>query len=411
MNDGPATALLLVLIIFGVLVVASIGLYAGRRRGAAPPREAEAPAPPEGAGEAEQASDTSVIEAPPAEAPPDEAIQVEAPPVEAPQAEPAVVDSSSVDAPAVESPSVDAPSVPTPVEAPPFGEVKPKRGRVRSIGSSVRGVFKRSTLTDEDWEELEEILLRADVGVASTDRIVTALRKQRGVTDGVEALRTELLDVLGTPDRTLKRKDAGLTVWLITGVNGAGKTTTIGKLAAQLRAGGASVVLAAADTFRAAADEQLDRWGQAAGARVVRGPAGGDPASVVFDGVAAARAESADVLIVDTAGRLQTKRNLMEELGKIKRVLEREAGEPDEVLLVLDATTGQNGVQQARAFAEVAGVTGIALTKLDGSARGGIVIAVQQDLGIPVKLVGSGEGIDDLAPFDPASFVDDLIAP
>jgi fused signal recognition particle receptor len=193
-------------------------------------------------------------------------------------------------------------------------------------------------------------------------------------------------------------------------VNGVGKTTTIGKLAAQLKTEGTQVVLAAADTFRAAADEQLQRWADRAGAEVVKHAPGADPAAVVFDGVKAARARGAGVLIVDTAGRLQNKRNLMDELGKIRRVIERESGPPDEVLLVIDATTGQNGVTQARAFAEVANVTGIVLTKLDGTAKGGIVIAVQQELGIPVKLVGLGEGIEDLGPFDPAGFVDDLLA-
>jgi fused signal recognition particle receptor len=195
----------------------------------------------------------------------------------------------------------------------------------------------------------------------------------------------------------------------MTGVNGTGKTTTIGKLAAQLRGEGRSVVLAAADTFRAAADTQLERWAEISGAEIVKHAPGADPAAVVFDGIAAARARKRDVLIVDTAGRLQTKKNLMEELGKIRRILERETGEPDEVLLVLDATTGQNGVVQARAFAEVAGVTGLVLTKLDGTAKGGIVIAVQQELGIPVKLVGLGEGVGDLASFDPEGFVDDLL--
>ncbi|HJT37800.1 MAG TPA: signal recognition particle-docking protein FtsY, partial [Actinomycetota bacterium] len=181
------------------------------------------------------------------------------------------------------------------------------------------------------------------------------------------------------------------------------------KLAAQLRDEGRSVVLAAADTFRAAADTQLERWAEASGAEIVKHAPGADPAAVVFDGIAAARARGRDVLIVDTAGRLQTKANLMEELGKIRRILDREMGAPDEVLLVLDATTGQNGVAQARAFAEVAGVTGIVLTKLDGTAKGGIVVGVQQELGIPVKLVGLGEGIADLATFDPDGFVDDLL--
>ncbi|MGZ4240222.1 MAG: signal recognition particle-docking protein FtsY [Actinomycetota bacterium] len=323
-----------------------------------------------------------------------------APPLEAP----------APSKPAREGPSAEAvaekaaPQVSAPPAAPPV----PRRGRVRSIGASVARVLRGGSLTPEQWEELEEVLLRADVGVVATQRIVDSLRK-RGVTDGMAALRAELLAVLGDGDRTLKRRGDGLSVWLVTGVNGVGKTTTIGKLAAQLRDEGRTVVLAAADTFRAAADHQLERWSEMAGAEIVKHAPGADPAAVVFDALAAARARDRDVLIVDTAGRLQTKKNLMDELGKIRRVLEREAGPPEEVLLVLDATTGQNGVAQARAFAEVADVTGLVLTKLDGTAKGGIVIAVQQELGIPVKLVGLGEAVGDLAPFDPEGFIDDLL--
>jgi fused signal recognition particle receptor len=279
---------------------------------------------------------------------------------------------------------------------------------VRSIGASLSRLFKGAALSEQEWEELEEVLLRADVGVAATQRIVGAMRA-RNVTDGMSALREELIAALGHPDRSLKSRPSGTTVWLVTGVNGVGKTTTIGKLAAQLRDEGRSVVLAAADTFRAAADTQLEVWAERSGADIVKHAPGADPAAVVFDGIAAARARSRDVLIVDTAGRLQTKKNLMEELGKIRRILDRETGAPDEVLLVLDATTGQNGVAQARAFAEVAGITGVVLTKLDGTAKGGIVIAVQQELGIPVKLVGLGEGVGDLASFEPDGFVDDLL--
>jgi fused signal recognition particle receptor len=270
-------------------------------------------------------------------------------------------------------------------------------------------LFKGAALSEQEWEELEEVLLRADVGVAATQRIVGALRTRKDVNDGMSALREELIAALGHPDRSLKSKQSGTTVWLVTGVNGVGKTTTIGKLAAQLRDEGRSVVLAAADTFRAAADTQLEIWAERSGAEIVKHAPGADPAAVVFDGIAAARARSRDVLIVDTAGRLQTKKNLMEELGKIRRILDRETGAPDEVLLVLDATTGQNGIAQARAFAEVAGITGVVLTKLDGTAKGGIVIAVQQELSIPVKLVGLGEGVGDLASFDPDGFVDDLL--
>jgi fused signal recognition particle receptor len=328
------------------------------------------------------------------------------PPVrETPPAPPPVLETPPPPPPA--PPVLETPAAPPPVpEKPP---APPARGRVRSIGASVARLFRGASLTAEQWEELEEVLLRADVGVAATQRIVGALRARKDVDDGMSALREELLAALGDPDRSLRQKPSGVTVWLMTGVNGTGKTTTIGKLAAQLRDEGRSVVLAAADTFRAAADQQLERWAELSGAEIVKHAPGADPAAVVFDGIAAARARNRDVLIVDTAGRLQTKKNLMDELGKIRRILERETGEPDEVLLVLDATTGQNGVVQARAFAEVAGVTGLVLTKLDGTAKGGIVIAVQQELGIPVKLVGLGEGIGDLASFDPQGFVDDLL--
>jgi fused signal recognition particle receptor len=272
-------------------------------------------------------------------------------------------------------------------------------------------VFKRGRLGDADWEDVEAVLLQADVGVAATTRIVDELRSRTRDADPErlpDLLRDELLQILGAADRTLRMAE-GLTVWLVTGVNGTGKTTTIGKLALRERGAGKRVVLAAADTFRAAADEQLELWAQRSDAEVVKHAAGADPAAVAFDGVKAARAREADLLIVDTAGRLHTKRNLMDELTKIRRVLDREAGPPAEVLLVLDATTGQNGIAQARAFTEAVDVTGIVLTKLDGTAKGGIVIAVQQELGIPVKLVGVGESPEDLEPFDPAAFVDALI--
>jgi fused signal recognition particle receptor len=229
--------------------------------------------------------------------------------------------------------------------------------------------------------------------------------------EGALALLKEILGLeLSVADRRLHRREGGTTVWLVTGVNGSGKTTSIGKLAARHVRAGERVVLAAGDTFRAAAVEQLELWGQRAGARVVRHDSGADPAAVAFDGYQAAKASSADLLVVDTAGRLQNKSALMAELQKVKRVLEREAGPCDEVLLVLDATTGQNGLAQARAFLDAVEISGVVLTKLDGTAKGGIVIAIQRQLGIPVKLVGLGEGIDDLADFDPDAFVDALFA-
>jgi fused signal recognition particle receptor len=289
-------------------------------------------------------------------------------------------------------------------------------GKLRNnLGVSIAGIFGRG-ITDEAWEELEESLIAADVGVDASLEIVEGLRqrvKDEGLRTGDEALALlkEILRLeLSVTDRTLTRREGGTTVWLVTGVNGTGKTTSIGKLAARHTRAGEQVVLAAADTFRAAASEQLQLWGERSGARVVRHDQGADPAAVAFDGYKAASAAGADLLLVDTAGRLQNKASLMDELSKVKRVLEREAGPCDEVLLVLDATTGQNGLSQARAFMEAVDVTGVVLTKLDGTAKGGIVIAIQRQLDLPVKLVGLGEEVDDLADFDPDAFVEALFA-
>ncbi|MGH8898178.1 MAG: signal recognition particle-docking protein FtsY [Egibacteraceae bacterium] len=325
--------------------------------------------------------------------------------------------------PEVAEPEVEAPPVAEEEVAEP--KVRPlsikerfrlRLGRARGgLGASITGIFRRG-LSDEAWEELEESLISADVGVEATLELVDGLRrraKAEGLRTGEEALGL-LKEVLGlelsVADRTLHRRDEGTSVWLFTGVNGTGKTTSIGKLAARHRDAGQTVVLAAADTFRAAAAEQLELWGERAGARVVRGQQGGDPAAVAFDGYAAAKAAGADLLMVDTAGRLQNKSALMAELSKVKRVLDREAGPCDEVFLVLDATTGQNGLVQARAFLDAVDVTGVVLTKLDGTAKGGIVIAIQRQLGIPVKLVGLGESLDDLADFDPDAFIEALFA-
>jgi len=295
-------------------------------------------------------------------------------------------------------------------------------GRSRAaIAQGLSGLLARGVQDEEAWEELEEALLSADVGVATTTELIERLRERArsvraGGRSGAAELRAllheELLAVVGDQDRTLaldlldEARRPGVV--LIVGVNGTGKTTTAGKLALALAEEGKQVVMAAADTFRAAATEQLVLWGERVGAQVVRHQAGADPAAVAFDGLASSRAKGADVLLVDTAGRLHTKTNLMEELRKIRRVLEREGGNVCEVLLVLDATTGQNGLVQAREFTEAVGVTGLVLTKLDGTAKGGIVVAVQRELGIPVKLVGLGEGAHDLAPFDPEAFVEAL---
>jgi fused signal recognition particle receptor len=293
-------------------------------------------------------------------------------------------------------------------------------GRSRAaLSRGMSGLLARGADDDEAWEELEEALLSADVGVATATELVERLRTRARAerADGPalrELLRSELLEAVGSSDRSLaldlleEHQRPGIV--LVVGVNGTGKTTTVGKLALALAEEGKQPVLAAADTFRAAATEQLVIWGDRVGAPVVRHQQGADPAAVAFDGLASARARGADVLLVDTAGRLHTKTNLMEELRKLRRVLEREGGQVREVLLVLDATTGQNGLAQARQFTDAVGVTGIVLTKLDGTAKGGIVIAVQRDLGIPVKLVGLGEGPHDLAPFDPDAFVDALLS-
>ncbi|MFJ3529839.1 signal recognition particle-docking protein FtsY [Streptomyces sp. NPDC090132] len=286
-----------------------------------------------------------------------------------------------------------------------------------SLGKGLLTLLSRDNLDEDTWEEIEDTLLTADVGVAPTQELVERLRERVRVLgtrtpEGLRSLlREELLTLLGTDfDRAVKTESGVDTpgVVMVVGVNGTGKTTTTGKLARVLVADGRSVVLGAADTFRAAAADQLQTWGERVGARTVRGPEGGDPASIAFDAVKEGIAEGADVVLIDTAGRLHTKTGLMDELGKVKRVVEKH-GPLDEILLVLDATTGQNGLVQARVFAEVVDITGIVLTKLDGTAKGGIVIAVQRELGVPVKLIGLGEGPDDLAPFDPEAFVDALI--
>ncbi len=316
---------------------------------------------------------------------------------------------------------VGEPAVETPESA--VGRLVRLRARLarsnNALGQGLLGLLSRAELDEGTWEQVEETLLSADLGVGPTNQLMERLRTRvkvagNGDPTAVRAiLKAELLALVDpSMDRRLAiERNVELdvpAVVMVVGVNGTGKTTTTGKLARLLVAGDKDVLLGAADTFRAAAAEQLLTWGQRIGVAVVRGPEGGDPASVAFDAVVAGIDGDVDVVLIDTAGRLHTKVGLMDELGKIKRVIEKRAP-VTEVLLVLDATTGQNGLAQARVFGEVVDVTGVVLTKLDGTAKGGIVIAVQREIGVPVKLVGLGEGADDLAPFDPVAFVDALL--
>ncbi|MGY5885485.1 signal recognition particle-docking protein FtsY [Modestobacter lacusdianchii] len=340
---------------------------------------------------------------------------------------PAHTGSTAVDPETLAQPPVELPPAePEPglvFETPPpsAGRLVRLRSRLArsqsSLGRGLLTVLSREKLTEDDWEEVEETLLAADIGVAATTQIVQRLRTQSLVlatasgTDLQSLLVRELTAVLGPDlDRTLRtdRHDGRPAVVLVVGVNGAGKTTTVGKIARVLVGDGKSVVLGAADTFRAAAADQLETWGERVGVLTVRGREGGDPASVAFEAVRTGIEAEVDTVLVDTAGRLHTKSGLMDELGKVKRVVEKH-GPVDEVLLVLDATTGQNGVVQARVFTEAVHVTGVVLTKLDGTAKGGIVVSVQRELGIPVKLIGLGEGPDDLAPFEPEAFAEAIV--
>jgi fused signal recognition particle receptor len=392
--------LIIILVVLVVLVVvvggAGTTLLVRSRRRVPPPDRAQGPgqaagiaqAPGVATAETAQAAEPQVGTLPP---------EVEAPPAAPP-------------APAIEKP-------------PPLaGRLARLRGRLArsqsALGGALLSLLSSGHLDDETWDEIEETLITADMGVAPARQVVEDLRtevKVAGTRDPEEVrslLKGELLTQVGTDlDRSLHTARHGdrPAVVLVVGVNGTGKTTTCAKLARALIGDGQSVLLGAADTFRAAAADQLQTWGDRVGAPVVRADRdGADPASVAFDAVNEGIQRDVDVVIVDTAGRLHTKAGLMDELGKIKRVISRHAT-VDEVLLVLDAITGQNGLRQARVFAEVVDVTGVVLTKLDGTAKGGIVIAVQRELGVPVKLVGLGEGPDDLAPFDPETFVDAIV--
>jgi fused signal recognition particle receptor len=348
---------------------------------------------------------------------------------------PAAGTTTTIERPPAQAP-VEAPVEDEPVGLPPLAEELPalieqpeptagrlvrlraRLSRSQSVfGRGLLSVLSRDHLDDEAWEEIEDSLISADVGVEATQALVERLKERVRVlgTRTVAGVREQLAEELTAAlepdlDRSLKTAphDGRPAVLLVVGVNGAGKTTTCGKIARVLVADGRTVLLGAADTFRAAASEQLATWGERVGAETVRGPEGSDPASVAFDAVRRGIETGVDTVLIDTAGRLQNKVGLMDELGKVKRVVEKQ-GPVDETLLILDATTGQNGLEQARVFTDVVDVTGVVLTKLDGTAKGGIVIAVQRKLGIPVKLVGLGEGKDDLAPFEPAAFVEALL--
>jgi len=316
--------------------------------------------------------------------------------------------------PPVVAPVPERDARPEPAPKPRFID---RLGKARGLLSGYLGAIRtREKIDDDTWDELEEALLRADVGVGATTELLDQLRarvKSEGISSAdkmVEALKDDLKKRLTMADRSLRLEPGFPNVWLFVGVNGVGKTTTIGKVGHQQVLDGRTVIMAAGDTFRAAAAEQLELWAKRAGATLVRGNEGGDPGAVVFDAVERAAARNADLVLADTAGRLHTKVNLMEELRKVRRVADKPPGKVTEVLLVIDATTGQNGLVQARQFLEAVDVTGVVLTKLDGTAKGGIVLAIQGELGIPIKLVGLGETADDLIAFDPDEFVDALFS-
>ncbi|MGW6931883.1 signal recognition particle-docking protein FtsY [Lentzea sp. NPDC054927] len=433
----PTSSLVLILAVVAVVLIAALvtGVVLTRRRRISLTQKDEAPrsgsyqassgftltpAAPDassaeavaGAEVAEVAEDTAPVEHPVAER-----TEVDG--------QPGVGDDASVPRDSVKRGFVE---VDLPEEASEVEEIEPTAGRLERLrgklsksrnafGTSLLGLLGAGDLDEDSWQDVEDTLLIADLGAATTTEIVETLRSKiasAGVRTEAEAaalLRSVLVDALGPKmDRSLKAlPHAGKpAVLLVVGVNGVGKTTTTGKLARVLVADGRTVLLGAADTFRAAAADQLETWGKRVGAETVRGPEGGDPASVAFEAVKRGVETGVSTVLVDTAGRLHTKKGLMDELGKVKRVVEKQAV-VDEVLLVLDATTGQNGLTQARVFAEQVDITGIVLTKLDGTAKGGIVFQVQRELGVPVKLVGLGEGADHLAPFEPGAFVDALL--
>ena len=423
MGEGLWIAIAVVAVLLVAALVVGLVLYRRRRISLSPPDTAT---PVDRSGGYTASSGITFTES---SAPP-------APPVSGPRLDttglPAVGDDATIPRDAPKRPIADV-HLPEPATdvgaevsaidtiAPPEGRLTRLRGRLaksqNTLGRGMLGLLGGGDLDEDSWQEVEDTLLIADLGPAATASVVSALRARmasgtvRTEADARAVLRDVLINELRPGlDRSinaLPHADSP-SVLLVVGVNGTGKTTTVGKLARVLVADGRRVVLGAADTFRAAAADQLQTWAARVGAHVVRGPEGADPASVAFDAVDDGISGGADVVVIDTAGRLHTKTGLMDELGKVKRVVSRRAP-VDEVLLVLDATIGQNGLAQARVFAEVVDITGVVLTKLDGTAKGGIVFRVQQELGVPIKLVGLGEGPDDLAPFEPAAFVDALL--
>ncbi len=385
--------LIILIVVVGMVVLATGVLVAVRSRG----RDLEIEVPVD----RDEPGSVAVAEAPTVEEA-DGAVDV-IDRVEAPVEE--------LEAPVEEAQDVAAP-VDEPLVRPSFFE---RLGKARSAFTGyLGGLVGLSRIGDDEWEELEDALIQADVGVATTMTLIEDVRasaKEAGAENGEQVLgllKQRMQDELAGKDRSLTLDEGRTNVWLFVGVNGVGKTTTIGKVGKRLVVEGHKPLMAAGDTFRAAAAEQLTMWAERAGAEIVRGNEGGDPSSVIFDGVQAAAARDCDVVLADTAGRLQTKSNLMDELTKVRRVAAKDPGHVTEVLLVIDATTGQNGMSQAKVFAEAVEVTGVVLTKLDGSAKGGIVFAIESELGIPVKLVGLGEQVGDLVDFEPTEFVDAL---
>jgi len=393
-----AAVILVLIVALAVVLIAGPLLYTRSRRGRGGP-DVGAPTLP----------------APPAPPPAPPKPRTTAPSTAAPAATPAA---ARPDAPLAAVPAEDEAEVDVDVEivevrAPVKPRFRDRLGKARALFSTF---LSRTSIDQETWDDLEEALIRADVGIALTTRLLDGLRarvKAEGITTAdelVAALKDGLKDALASSDRGLRLDPGEVNVWLFVGVNGVGKTTTIGKVGFREAAAGHRVVMAAGDTFRAAASEQLELWSRRVGADLVRGAEGGDPGAVIFDAVQRAASRGADLVLGDTAGRLHTKVNLMEELKKVPRVAERPPGHLTEVLLVIDATTGQNGLTQARQFADAVDVTGVVLTKLDGTAKGGIALAIQTELGLPIKLVGLGETPDDLTEFDPDEFVDALLA-